>query len=72
MSLNLSALTKDEVDFYLERCNFTDEEEEIFLLRTRGKSIDSISVETNLCSRTIGRRLRDIKNKVQKVNKSHT
>lgn len=58
---------KAEYEYFLENCNFTDRQKEIFNLRRRGMSIIEISFKTNLCDRTINREIKKIKNKILKL-----
>lgn len=54
----------------IERCPFSDEEIEVFTLRRKGKSVIQIAFETNLSDRTVSRRLKSIKDKIDKELKS--
>lgn len=58
---------KAEYEYFLENCNFTDRQKEIFNLRRRGMSIIEISFKTNLCDRTVNREIRKIKSKILKL-----
>lgn len=49
-----------------EACNFTDDELEVFDLLIKNRSIVNISMQLNSSPRTVGRRVRSIKNKVAK------
>ena len=61
--------TKQELEYLIENCNFNEEngELDVLLLRNKGKSIISMSMELNLSEKTIKRRISSIKNKVRKV-----
>ena len=64
--MKFSELTKPELDFILKYANFTDEEEEIFKLLSRGKSIIEIAEHIMICERTVNRKVIKIKNKIGK------
>lgn len=58
---------KEEYEYFIEHCNFTDRQMEILNLRRRGYSIVSISIKTHICERTVNREIKKIKNKILKV-----
>lgn len=60
-------LTEPECDRYRRGCNFTEEERAVFDLRVKGRSIIEISQKLNLSEATISRRLRNIRNKIQRL-----
>ena len=47
--------------------NFTEEEEDIFKLLSRGKSIIEIAEHIMICERTVNRKVIKIKNKIGKL-----
>ena len=51
--MKLSQLTKPELDKILQNANFTKDEEEIFLMLSKGKSITEIAYSLNLCNRSV-------------------
>ena len=65
--------TRAEREFFESECGFTDEEVEIFRLRSRGYSVVSImhameqSHDKYYSQSTIEARIRSIKNKILKV-----
>lgn len=65
--MKFSELTKPELDFILKYANFTDEEEDIFKLLSRGKSIIEIAEHIMICERTVNRKVTKIKNKIDKL-----
>ena len=65
--MKFSELTKPELDFILENANFTEEEEEIFKLLSRGKSIIEIAEHIMICERTVNRKVIKIKKKIGKL-----
>ena len=64
MRSNFSRLSKPEVDLIIKKTNFTEEEEAIFHMLCRGKSLDQICLETFLPKSTLCRRIHSIKEKV--------
>ena len=65
--MKFSELTKPELDFILKYANFTQEEEDIFKLLSRGKSIIEIAEHIMICERTVNRKVTKIKNKIDKL-----
>lgn len=65
--MKFSELTKPELDIILENANFTEEEEDIFKLLSRGKSIIEIAEHIMICERTVNRKVIKIKNKIGKL-----
>ena len=63
----LSSLTKPELELIVENANFTNDEQKIFELLTKGKSITEIAIKLCVCERTINRRIENIKSKISKV-----
>lgn len=47
----LHCLTQEQIDNYIQKCHFTDEEKEVFLLRTEDRTIMEIAEKLNF-SRT--------------------
>ena len=65
--MKFSELTKPELDIILENANFTEEEEDIFKLLSRGKSIIEIAEHIMICERTVNRKVTKIKYKIDKL-----
>lgn len=59
--------TEPEVEYFRQKCNFTEDERDVFELRVRGKSIVAISLALHMSESTVLRRLRGIKNKIIRV-----
>ena len=66
--MKLSKLTKPELDEIRKNANFTEEEEKVFSLLCRGKSLEQISAVTFLPISTLSRRIKEIKEKVGGIN----
>ena len=68
MSVKLKGeFTEPEVEYFRQKCNFTEDERDVFELRVRGKSIVAISLALHMSESTVSRRLRGIKNKIVRV-----
>lgn len=63
----LRDFTKPEIEYLLDRCNFTEEEERYFLLRTKDKSNIQISLEMNISETQVSRLARRVKNKIKRI-----
>jgi DNA-binding NarL/FixJ family response regulator len=59
--------TKSEYEYFLSECPFTEEEEKIFNLRRKGKSIVEMSFALQMSQSTVSRRLKSVCRKVQKA-----
>lgn len=67
MDARFKEFTKKEVEYLIQECNFTEKEERIFRMRTRGKSIVAIAIEEGVSDRTINRQLKRIRIKIHKA-----
>lgn len=63
----LRDFTKPEIEYLLDRCNFTEDEERYFLLRTRDKSNVQISLEMNISETQVSRLAKRVKNKIKRI-----
>ena len=63
----LSSLTKPELELIVNIANFTDDEQKIFELLAKDKSITQIATSLCVCERTINRRIKNIESKISKV-----
>lgn len=63
----LSSLTKPELEHFTEDANFTDDEQKIFVLLTKGSSITEIAIKLSVCERTINRRIKEIDSKILRL-----
>lgn len=64
--MKLSKLTKPELGEIKEYANFTDDEEMIFDLLSKGKTQKEISYIMSISVSTVERRVRDIKSKIER------
>lgn len=65
--MKFSELTKPELEKILENANFTEEEERIFKLLSRNFTQKEIVARLCVSQRTLKRRIRNIKNKIERV-----
>lgn len=65
--MNLSSLTKSELERYRCELNLTDDENAIFEMLSKGKSRQEIANKIQLSSRTVDRRIKSIKIKMGKI-----
>lgn len=64
----LSSLTKPELENFIENCNFSEEEEIIFHMLSKKKSLTEISMCRSSSLSTVNRRVRCIRQKVVRVS----
>lgn len=67
MKLALSKMTRPELEKILENANFTQDEENVFWLLARGKTITEISQLESVSERTVNRKIKDIRLKVSRL-----
>lgn len=65
--MKLHKLTQSKLDDYKLRSNFTDDEEIIFDMLSKGKSISEIATRLSVSTRTVDRRIADIKSKINQL-----
>lgn len=58
-------IAKSELDYYRQHINFTHEEEIVFDMLSKGKSIKEIADKLNTSESTIGRRSRNVRRKLE-------
>jgi len=59
--------TKPELDFLISMCNFTENELQYFMLKSKDKSIVQISFEMNISEQQVSKLARRVKNKINRV-----
>ena len=67
MKLALSRMTKPELEKIFKNANFTQDEESVFWLLARGKTITEISQLESVSERTVNRKIKDIRLKVSRL-----
>jgi DNA-binding CsgD family transcriptional regulator len=65
--MKFSELTNIEIEKILKDCNLTEDETEIFVLSSKGKSITEISYYCSISERTVNRKIKKIKEKINKI-----
>ena len=65
--MKISELTKPELEKIIENANFTEEEERIFKLLSKGNTITQIAIRVSLCERTVNRKVIKIKQKIKRL-----
>lgn len=65
--MKFSKLTKPELEAIIENANFTEQEEKIFSLLARGLISKEIAIKLCISSRTVERRIFDIKKKINRL-----
>lgn len=59
--------TKSEIENCVEKCNFTDNELQYFLLKSKDKSIVQISYEMNISERQVSVLAKRVKSKISRM-----
>lgn len=65
--MKLHKLTQSKLDDYKLRGNFTEDEEITFDMLSKGKSISEIATRLSVSTRTVDRRIADIKSKINQL-----
>lgn len=65
--MKFSDFTKPELERIIKNANFTEEEERIFKLLSRNFTQKEIAHRLSMSTRTLERRVRNIKNKIERV-----
>mgnify|MGYP001517099562 len=65
--MKLHRLTQSKLDDYKLRSNFTEDEEITFDMLSKGKSINEIATRLSVSTRTVDRRIADIKSKINQL-----
>ena len=65
--MKLHKLTQSKLDDYKLRSNFTDDEEITFDMLSKGKSISEIATRLSMSTRTVDRRIADIKSTINQL-----
>lgn len=66
--MNLSFLSKDQSKSYKEKMNLTKDEEQIFDMLTKNYSIVKIADCLQMSTRTVDRRIKNIKLKMKNID----
>lgn len=65
--LKIPDFTKRDINYLLENCNFTKQEEQLFLLRNEEYSLENCSEIMNVSISTVYRISKKMKKKILKV-----
>lgn len=65
--MRLSELTKPEFEKIRKNANFTEDEEKVFEMASRGKTIVEIADKMNVSERTVDRHIAKVKLKIKKL-----
>ena len=65
--MNLSDFTQPEIRHLLAECNFTDEQERLFLLRCKNISLEQCAEQMNIGVATASRINKKVKDKILRV-----
>lgn len=65
--MNLSFLSREQSEDYKSKMNLTEDEEKIFGMLTKNYSVVKISDSLNISVRTVGRRIKTIKEKMKNI-----
>lgn len=65
--MKLHEFTQPEIDYFIEKCNFTDLEKEFFLLRTKEYTLDQIAEKLPITRRSADNYSKRVKKKIIKV-----
>lgn len=68
--MNLSFLSREQSEEYKSKMNLTEDEEKIFDMLTKNYSVIKISDVMQMSTRTVDRRIKNIKLKMNVANKS--
>lgn len=68
--MNLSFLSREQSEEYKSKMNLTGDEEKIFDMLTKNYSVVKIADVMQMSTRTVDRRIKNIKMKMSVVNKS--
>lgn len=63
----LSSLTKPELEEIKEQLNLTDDEEQVFLGLSKGRSRIRIADDCGIATSTVDNRIKDIANKIKRI-----
>lgn len=66
--MKMCSLTKKEIEYCMEECNFTEPEERLFRMRCKDIPLERCAEEMNISVSTVKRLSRRMKNKIFKVS----
>lgn len=66
--MNLSFLSREQSEEYKSKMNLTEDEEQIFDMLTKNYSVVKIAIVMKMSTRTVDRRIKNIKIKMDMVS----
>lgn len=67
--MKICEFVKPEIDYFLAECNFTEDEEKLFLLRTKDIPLEECAEQMEVSVSTVYRINKSMKTKIDKVIK---
>lgn len=67
MQIKVCNFTQSEIEVFLQRANFTPDEETLFLLRSKDFTLEQVAEKMNVSSKTAYRINKRVKQKIVKV-----
>ena len=64
--MKICDFVQPEIDYFLAKCNFTSEEQELFLLRTKDIPLEQCAENMAISNSTVYRINKRVKNKINK------
>lgn len=65
--MKLCRLIESELEVYVRKCNFTNDELNVFWKLAKGKSIAEISLDLSVSESTVSRRIKEVETKMKGV-----
>lgn len=66
--MKICDFTMPEIRYLLAECNFTKDEQELFLMRTKDVSLEDCAEKMNISVATVDRLSKKVKNKIERVS----
>lgn len=66
--MDLSVYTTQEIEIMRGKLNLTDDEDMIFQMLSKKRSINEISDKLQMSTRSVDRRIKQIRSKLEKLN----
>lgn len=67
--MQIKSYVKSELEYFLDACNFTEDEKAYFMLKALGETDVSISFKLCISTSTVTRLGRKVKTKISKVER---
>lgn len=66
--MKICDFTMPEIRYLLAECNFTKDEQELFLMRTKDVSLEDCAEKMNISVATVDRLSKKVRNKIERVS----